>query len=176
MSNNLSIADYLALDDEALLKQCECDCFRASGPGGQKRNKTDSAVRLRHLPTGQATTAVEDRSQHVNKKRALRRLRAVIALTLRTELEIEEYERSDTLEEILMTDGRLRVGFRDLRYWVVIGEILDVFWNCQARVSEAADILGLSSAQLIKLFRRESKLWAQVNRLRVEKGYKSLQA
>ena len=40
-----STADYLALDDRALLGQCEVDVYRASGPGGQKRNKIESAVR-----------------------------------------------------------------------------------------------------------------------------------
>lgn len=52
------------------------DTFRASGNGGQHRNKTDSAVRLTHLPTGAVVTAVEDRSQHRNREVAWERLRA----------------------------------------------------------------------------------------------------
>jgi len=43
---------YLYLTDEDLLRQCEMDTFKASGPGGQHRNKRESAVRLKHLPTG----------------------------------------------------------------------------------------------------------------------------
>ena len=50
------------------------DTFRASGPGGQHRNKTSSGVRLTHLPSGTVVTAVEDRSQHVNRKVAWQRL------------------------------------------------------------------------------------------------------
>lgn len=44
--------DYLSLTDAELLRQCNVDTYRASGPGGQHRNKTESAVRLRHTPTG----------------------------------------------------------------------------------------------------------------------------
>lgn len=48
--------------------------FKASGPGGQKKNKTESAVRIKHLPTGLMAVAAEERSQQRNLERALQRL------------------------------------------------------------------------------------------------------
>ncbi|MGO8684618.1 MAG: peptide chain release factor-like protein [Thermoleophilia bacterium] len=61
--------------DDALLAECEVDTFRAGGPGGQHQNKTESAVRLRHLPTGLVATCRAERSQYQNKETCLRRLR-----------------------------------------------------------------------------------------------------
>lgn len=65
----------LALDDDALLGQCEVDYFIASGPGGQHRNTTASGVRLTHPLTELSVTATERRSQAQNKGVALERLR-----------------------------------------------------------------------------------------------------
>ena len=61
--------------DEDLLRECEIETFRASGPGGQHVNKTESAVRLRHLPSGLVVTCREERSQHQNKAVCLHKLR-----------------------------------------------------------------------------------------------------
>ena len=68
-------ARALALSDDALLAECDVDVFVGSGPGGQHRNKTESAVRLRHRPTGLLITATERRSQLMNRDAALQRLR-----------------------------------------------------------------------------------------------------
>ncbi len=65
--------------DEELLRECEVDTFRSSGPGGQHVNKTESAVRLTHLPSGVVVTSREARSQHQNKAHCLRKLREKIA-------------------------------------------------------------------------------------------------
>ena len=65
--------------DEDLLRECEIDTFRASGPGGQHVNKTESAVRLTHKPSGVVVTCREERSQHQNKAVCLRKLREKIA-------------------------------------------------------------------------------------------------
>jgi protein subunit release factor A len=62
-------------DDDALLAECRVETFRAGGPGGQHQNKTESGVRLVHLPTGVRVVAREERSQHRNRARALERLR-----------------------------------------------------------------------------------------------------
>ncbi len=62
--------------DEALLAECRVETFSAGGPGGQHQNRSETGVRIVHLPTGVRATARESRSQHRNRARALERLRA----------------------------------------------------------------------------------------------------
>jgi protein subunit release factor B len=59
---------------DALERQCTVEFTRGSGPGGQHRNKTETAVRLTHLPTGLVVVAADSRSQTQNRKNALRRM------------------------------------------------------------------------------------------------------
>jgi protein subunit release factor B len=64
--------------DEDLLRESEVETFRSSGPGGQHVNKTESAVRLKHKPSGVVVTSQEERSQHRNKQICLDKLRKKI--------------------------------------------------------------------------------------------------
>lgn len=166
-------ADYLALDDDALVRQCEVDNYRSSGPGGQKRNKTSSAVRLRHLPTGLSVTATEDRSQHVNKRKAIWRLREAIALHVRRIVDPVAYAPSAVVKELLRPNGVL-AGPRDPRYYQVIQEVVDVLCAHLLRISDAAATLGMSTAQLVKLIQNDNALWERVNQLRQSAGEKPL--
>ena len=175
----MSRAQWAALSDEQLLAQCEVDTYRASGPGGQKRNKTSSAVRLRHLPSGLLVIAEESRSQHENKSRALKRLRRALYLKLREPIATEDLmperlaARSD-YGPARDAEGRLHLGHKDPRFWPAVAVVLDVLVTVQARLSDAAAALGTSTANLGDFLRSDAKVWEQANQLRLQFGHKPL--
>jgi hypothetical protein len=172
-------ATWSRLSEDQLLSQCEVDTYRASGPGGQKRNKTSSAVRLRHLPTGLVVIAEESRSQHENKANALKRLWRGLFLHLRDELPVE----SRTAEAIAVlpdyadargTDGRLHMSAKNPRFWPAVGVVLDVLNASSARVADAAVLLRISTGNLIDFLQTDPKVWQEANRLRAVFGEKPL--
>jgi hypothetical protein len=164
--------DWTSLTDAQLLAQCAVDTYRASGPGGQKRNKTSSAVRLRHGPTGLLVIAEESRSQHENRARALRRLREALYLKLREGVVPEEL--AALRESVADGEGRIRLGRKDPRFWPAVGVALDVLHSAGGRVAEAAATLGISTGNLIDLLQTHEKVWEQANQLRGRFGHKAL--
>jgi hypothetical protein len=166
-------AAWTDLTEAQLLAQCDVDTYRASGPGGQKRNKTSSAVRLRHGPSGLIVIAEESRSQHENRERALRRLRQALFLQVRDAPPGEATEHPD-FRSARDADGRLHLGRKDQRFWPAVGVALDVLVAFEARVSEAAAALGVTTANLIDFLRTDPKVWQQANVLRVRFGQKPL--
>lgn len=169
---------WAGLSDADLLAQCHVDTYRASGPGGQKRNKTSSAVRLRHAPSGLSVIAEESRSQHENRARALRRLRQTIFLKIREELTAgaDPLGAAHGQVQLRAPNGRLTLSRKDARFWPAVGIVLDVLVAAHARMRDAAVVLGISTANLVDFLRIDSKAWEQANQLRARFGHKPLRA
>ena len=174
MTGAMTRSAWAGLTDDQLLAQCEVDTYRASGPGGQKRNKTSSAVRLRHPPSGLLVIAEESRSQHENKAKALRRLRRALYLELREPVVAAAVAGHPDFAPARGADGRLHLSARDPRYWPAAGVALDVLAAVDARVGEAAEALGVSTGNLVDFLQADPKLWQAANHLRARFGQKPL--
>ncbi|HEY0189784.1 MAG TPA: peptide chain release factor-like protein [Kofleriaceae bacterium] len=164
----MSRADYLLATDEALVAQSEVDRYRASGPGGQHRNKTESAVRLRHKPSGASAIGEDSRSQSENKLHAVRRLRAAIALDVREPVQLEGYVASPRLAAMVKA-GTAPLGAKTRltgEYWAAIAELLDLLVAGELEIAATAQRLGITTGALSKLLLHDEHVGRAVNDLR----------
>ncbi len=168
--------DYLLASDDALIGQCEVDRYRASGPGGQHRNKTESAVRLRHRLTGVTAIGEDSRSQSENKLHAVRRLRAAIALEVREPVRLDGYAPSSRLAAFVAA-GTAPLGAKTRltgEYWTSIGELLDLIVANNLEIGTSAQLLGITTGALSKLLLHDEQVARTVNDLRRAKQMRPL--
>jgi len=147
----------LALAEADLLRECRVDRLRGTGRGGQKRNVTESAVRVTHEASGLAACSDETRLQNRNRTVAVRLLRIEMALNWRQ-------PPPDAWR------WAQRPGPRNSVYALYLAELLDVLDACDYRVSDAAAFCGLSTGRLVRDLARDSHLWQAVNTVRQQRG------
>jgi hypothetical protein len=165
---------FLALDDRLLAHACRVEAYQASGPGGQKRNRTYSAVRLSHAATNISVIAEESRSQNENKLRALRRLRMALALRVRKQPGAACPAIPDTITVYFKQDTPLQVNQRNPLYPLVCATILDALYFKQGSIGDASRLLGLSTGRLSRFLGRDRDLLHAVNELRSHFNLKPL--
>jgi hypothetical protein len=161
------------LTDPALLDQCRLDTFRSGGPGGQKRQKTSTAVRLTHLPTGIAATSTEWRTLTENKLHALRHLRLKLATDLREPIDLQRFEPPDWFLSI-RRQHQIEASHRHPLYAAAAGLVLDLLKALAGNPAAVAVNLGLSTTAVIKLLEDQPHLWAAANHIRADLGMKPL--
>jgi hypothetical protein len=159
------------LPDDKLLLECRLDAFVASGPGGQKRHKTNAAIRATHLPTHITAVAQDSRSQRENKIHAIRDLRHKLALELRRDVgDPADYHPPEWLAGY---EG-LHMNPKNPLYPALVAEVLDLLKAMQWQVGRAAAMVGVTTSALTRFLHDDPPLWTKVNQVRAELGLKPL--
>ena len=139
---------WLAADDETLSRDCEFIMQKGTGNGGQKINKTSSAVRLRHRPTGIAVAANEERSQAKNRHIALRKLRYEIALRVHADPSGTEFE---------LLPSPSPANHARLILWTAA--LFDRLAASGFDLAQTAALCGVSVSQLERAMRKYPQVW-----------------
>jgi hypothetical protein len=160
------------LDPEALAAECEFRATRRSGPGGQNRNKVETAVVLTHRPTGIRAEASERRTQGENRRAALARLRIELALAIRRPIERADGEPSvpGALWRSRCIGGRIAINPGHEDFPALLAEALDVLDAMDDDPRAASEVLGCSATQLVKLLKEEPRALARLNEKRRQAG------
>lgn len=158
---------------EDLLRQCEMRHERRRGPGGQHRNKTESAVVLTHTPTGIIGQASERRSQFDNHRVAVKRLRINLALEHRSP-ELGDAAPTE-LWRSRRHDEKISCNPDHDDFAPLLAEALDVVTSHQGHMPGSALQLGITSSQLIKFLKHEPQAFLRLNHLRQHLGLRPLE-
>lgn len=152
--------ELLKGDEEFFLRFCKVEHYKDTGPGGQKRNKTASAVRVTHKDSGVFATAADDRQQSINKIRAIRNLRFNIACEIRREASV--------------WDGAWGMSTKNHDYAGFVAVLLDAMEKFDYQVSSVGEFFTKSTGQIIKTLAKDDHLWQFVNQQRQKRQLKPL--
>ena len=165
-----------ALDDDTLMKQCTWTRSRGGGPGGQRRNKVETGAALLHEPTGVSAQATERRSQEVNRRVALKRLRLALATDHRAP--VTPPKGLDEVASPLWRERRkgdkIVCNPRHRDYPTLLAEALDLLADSGWKPKKAALRLGVTQSQILKLVREHPPAMVKLNEERASRKLSAL--
>jgi hypothetical protein len=161
-----------SLSADELLRQCSVTTGRVGGPGGQRRNKVETAIEIRHDPTGITAAASERRSVHENRPVAIRRLRLALALAVR--IGVPPGDIRSELWKSRCRNGRIACNPTHQDYPTLLAEALDVIDAASYDSSRAALRLECTPTQLHNLIRDHLPAWTRLNKERADRGMHTL--
>jgi hypothetical protein len=154
---------WLRSDDNTILKDCTEERYKASGPGGQRRNKVETALRVRHQPTGVVAKGEESRYLHSNRAYAARRVREKIALEVRSPFDPARPQLPPELIAQRGEKGRLTVARKNPAYPIIVAVALDALAAAEGSFAAAAKPLGITTSQLLKLLQANPDVWRTID-------------
>lgn len=162
-----------ALPAETLLAGCDLRRTRRSGPGGQHRNKVETAVVITHRASGITAEASERRSLEENRRRAVFRLRVNLALGIRHSIQTDQPP--SPLWQSRCRGGKVIVNPEHDDFPPLLAEALNAVVALNLDIPAAAKWLEATSSQLVKFLKLEPRAIELVNRARECQGRRRLQ-
>jgi len=160
-----------AADEALLLKDCQVRRQRRSGPGGQHRNKVETAIVITHVPSGIRGEASERRSQEQNRRKAIERLRVNLALGIRTK---ETWTAPGAVWRERCVGRRIQVNAEHEDFPALLADALDALAATEFDVQRAAQQLTCSTSQLVKFLQVEPRAFELLNQQRRDEGLRPL--